>query len=123
MSGTSLLRPRKPELLQKSFGRVAEILGVANLSPEEQIQKLLHISLDELRAKVGRQISMGPMVDSEMIPEMTTFEGLGDRKEVERVFPGMKYCRRIIMGDCEMDVCVVAADPKQSSGVWYFLLT
>lgn len=104
MGGTSLLRPQRAELLETSFGRVAEVLGAKQLSPEEQVQKLLTVPMSEIREKVGRQIPIGPMLDGDMIPVQTTFEGLADSKEVRRVFPGIAHCKRILIGDCQMDV-------------------
>lgn len=104
MSGTSLLRARRPELLEGSFGKIVNIFGWQNLPPAEQVQKLLNVPMDELRAKVGRQVPIGPMVDEDIIPEVTTFQNLADDTEVKRVFPGIESCTKIIVGDCQMDV-------------------
>ncbi|KAJ5779251.1 Alpha/Beta hydrolase protein [Penicillium paradoxum] len=108
MSGTSLLRARRPELLEKSFSRIVDIFGWNNLSPGEQVQELLDLPMDELRAKVGRQIPIGPMVDGDIIPEITTFQTLANDAEVKRVFPGIEHCKKIIMGDCQMDAMALA---------------
>lgn len=104
MGGTSISRPRPPELLEKSFARVSEVLGVKNSSPEEQVHTLVHISLDEIRTKVGRQIPIGPMLDGDIIPIPTTFKALGNEEEAISLFPGISHCKRIIMSDCQMDV-------------------
>lgn len=104
MSGTSLLRARRPELLERSFGKVVDIFGWNNLSPAEQVQKLLDLPMEELRAKVGRQIPIGPMVDGDVIPEITTFHALANDAEAKRLFPGITHCKKIVMGDCQMDV-------------------
>lgn len=106
MGGTSLLRPRRAELLKPWFGRVAEALAAKELSPEEQAQKFLTVSMSEIREKVGRQIPTGPMLDADMIPVQTTFEDLADSKEAERVYPGIAHCKRILTRDCQMDVSV-----------------
>lgn len=104
MSGTSLLRARRPELIQRSFDRVTEIFGTNDLSPHEQVQQLLEVPMSELRAKVGRQIPLGPMVDGDMIHETTTYQALVDRSDFKRIFPGAGHCKRILVGDCQMDV-------------------
>lgn len=103
MSGTSLLRPRPPQLLEKSFQQVVEGLGVQSASPEEQIRTLLEISLDQLRDHAGPLIPLGPMVDGDIIPRATTYQELSEG-EPERLFPGIAHCKRIIMGDCQSDV-------------------
>lgn len=103
MRGTSLLRARSPELLEDSFERVMNVLGAKSFSPEKQIQKLLTIPMSKLRAKLGRRIPR-PMVDHDMIPKVTNFKDLAGETTVERVFPGIKHCKRIIIGGCKMDV-------------------
>ncbi|KAJ5636954.1 Alpha/Beta hydrolase protein [Penicillium longicatenatum] len=108
MSGTSLLRARTPEMLEKSFARIADIFEIQDLSPAEQVQRILEVPMSELTAKVGRQIPLGPMVDGDFIPEITTFKTLADDAEVKRLFPGIQHCRRIIMGDCQMDAMALA---------------
>ncbi|OQE42964.1 hypothetical protein PENCOP_c003G00472 [Penicillium coprophilum] len=108
MSGTSLLRARTPELLEKSFAKFADIFGIQDLSPAEQIQKILEIPISELTAKAGRQILLGPMLDGDLIPEITTFKTLADDAEVKKLFPGIQHCKRLIMGDCQMDAMALA---------------
>lgn len=60
--------------------------------------------MGELRAKLGRQIQLGPMVDGDMIHETTTFQALAERSDFERLFPGAGCCKRVLVGDCQMDV-------------------
>ena len=83
---------------------MTEIFGTKNLCPHEQVQQLLQVSNSELRAKVGRQIPLGPMVDGDMIHETTTYQALAGRSDFRRIFPGAGHCKRIIVGDCQMDV-------------------
>lgn len=104
MSGTSLLRARSPELLERSFARVTDIFGINDLSGQEQVQHLLQLPIHELRAQLGRQLPLGPMVDGDMIHETTTFQALAGRSGFERLFPGAGHCKRILVGDCQMDV-------------------
>lgn len=111
MSGTSILRARSPELLQRSFDRVAEIFGTNDLSPQEQVQHLLNVPVGELRGKLGRQIPLGPMVDDDMIHETTTFQALAQRSDFERLFPGAGRCKRVLVGDCQMDVSRTSPSP------------
>ncbi len=106
MSGTSLLRARSPEVLERSFARVTDIFGINDLTPQEQVQHLLKVPIDDLRARVGRQVPLGPMVDGDMIHETTTFQALAGRSDFERLFPGAGHCQRILVGDCQMDVSI-----------------
>lgn len=87
-----------------SFDRVTEIFGTRDLSPQEQVQQLLAVPISELRAKVGRQVPLGPMVDGDLIHELTTYQGLAEPSDFTRIFPGTGHCKRIIVGDCQMDV-------------------
>lgn len=104
MSGTSLLRARVPELLEKSFARIADILEIQHLSPAEQVREIVQVPMRELTTKIGRQIPLGPMVDGDFIPEITSFKSLTNDAEVVRLFPGIFHCKRVIMGDSKMDV-------------------
>lgn len=104
ISGTSLLLARRPEHIQRSFDRVTEIFGIKDSFPHEQIQQLLQAPMSELRAKVGRQIPLGPMVDGDMVHETTTYQALADPSDFKKIFPGTSHCKRILVGDCQMDV-------------------
>ncbi|KAJ5520859.1 hypothetical protein N7463_001312 [Penicillium fimorum] len=107
MSGTTLLRPRLPQFLQKAFRKVVEGLGVQSTSSEEQIRTLLDISMDQLREHASPRLSLGPMVDGDIIPRTTTYQELSEGKP-ERLFPGIAHCNRIIIGDCQSDSLVFA---------------
>ncbi|KAE8383735.1 Alpha/Beta hydrolase protein [Aspergillus bertholletiae] len=109
MSGTSLLRARKPALLENSFATITNIFGTGDLPPREQVQNLVDLPLDELRAKVGRHIPIGPMLDGDFISEVTTFKALVNDDNTKRLFPGIYSCKRILVGDCQMDATPLAA--------------
>lgn len=111
MSGTSLLRARSPELIQRSFDRVTEIFGIQGLSPQEQVQQLLEVPISELRTKVGRQVPLGPMADGDLVHETTTYQGLANHSDFQRIFPGAVHCKRLLVGDCKMDVSHILPFP------------
>lgn len=106
MSGSSLLRPRPVELVEKSFSLIAEVLGAKDVPPDQQLQKLVATPKEEFTAKVARKFTIGPIVDGEIIPKMTKFETLGNEDELMALFPGIRHCRRILTGDCQMDVSI-----------------
>ncbi|KAL3464916.1 Alpha/Beta hydrolase protein [Aspergillus heterothallicus] len=108
MSGTSLLPARRPELLERSFGKITQIFGTQDLSPADQVRSLLATPMHELRLKIGRQIPVGPMVDGDLIPETTKFKTVASDVEAKILFPGMKHCKRILVGDCAMDAMALA---------------
>lgn len=106
MSGTSLLRPRSVEQAEKTFGYVAEVLGAKDLPADKQIQRLLDIPQEEFTAKVGRKFTIGAIVKGDHIPKATTFESLSNEDSLLDLFPGIRRCKRIIIGDCQMDVSI-----------------
>lgn len=104
MSGTSLLRPRRREHVEKAFTTVVEMLGAKDLPLQEQLTKLLDTPKESFVMKVTRQSSIGPIVDGDIIPRTTTFESLEDEDDLIKMFPAIRHCKRIMMGDCQMDV-------------------
>ncbi|KAJ9149933.1 Sterol esterase [Pleurostoma richardsiae] len=103
MSGSSLQRLRRPEQAEKSYTSVIEAIGAKELPPREQLQRLLDTPKEDLLSKVGRRFPIGPLLDGDSIPETTTFDSLRDGEKFVKLFPGVHYCRRVMMGDCQMD--------------------
>lgn len=84
MGGTSLLRPRTLHAIQESFNSILETLGAKNDTPEEQLDKLLTTPVREFAENLGRNYALGPIVDDNIIPEMTSYESLGDKNHLVR---------------------------------------
>ena len=106
MSGSSQQRLRRTEQAEASYQSVVGVLDAAALSYKEQIQKLLEIPGEELVAKVGRKFPMGPLIDGDIIPQGTTFSAIRNQDELTKLFPGLNHCKRVLFGDCQVDVSI-----------------
>jgi hypothetical protein len=110
MSGTSLIKAKQPGVAEKHFTMALELLDLngkgQNISKGEQVKALLGASTDDILEKIGRKIPFGPIVDGDRIPRATTFSAMADDSETGKLFPGMTWCKRIMVGDCQMDVRV-----------------
>jgi hypothetical protein len=102
MSGTSLLRPRSLEAVEASYMSLASTIA-PHSSSEQQLQQLLTVPAQNL-AK-GRIFALGPVVDGDIIPSATTFASLEGQEGTSNLYPGLKQCKRLLIGDCAFDVC------------------
>ncbi|EWZ84230.1 hypothetical protein FOCG_11821 [Fusarium oxysporum f. sp. radicis-lycopersici 26381] len=103
MSGSSQQRLKPLEASAASYQSVAKALGVADLPTKEKLQRIIETPIETFMASVGRKFPLGPLVDDETIPTVTTYKALGDSEEFLKLFPGLKHCKRLMMGDCQMD--------------------
>ena len=100
MSGSFNQNLRLAEQAEKSYKSVVDVLGASPLSPADQLQAIINTPGEELVAKVGRKFPMGPLIDGDSIPTRTT---LGSMRGKD-FFSGMCQCKRIMVGDCQLDV-------------------
>lgn len=110
MSGTTLLRPRRTERVHGAFKSLVSDLGLGDLQPEVQVQKIVETAKDPAIAHLGRKFGLGPVVDGDLVPCPTTHAELAKHSKAAQLFPGMRHCRRILMGDCQMDVSMLSDD-------------
>lgn len=106
MSGSSQQRLRRAEQAETAYTSVLKALNPGELPPKQQIDLLLETPIEDFLAKVGRRFPMGPLIDGDSIPAGTTFRSLRSPDELVKLFPGLHNCKRIVMGDCQMDVSV-----------------
>ncbi len=105
LSGSSFLQPRPLALLEKGFELATAELGATDLSPDDQVKRFLEVPKDEFATKLGRKIPVGPFMDGDLVRTPPTFADLLDKgHELAESFPALRHCRRVIMGDCQMDV-------------------
>lgn len=79
--------------------------------PREKVNTFLNTSSDEFVKKLGRPYTLGPILDEDIIPKVTTFESLRSGVDLTSLFPGMQRCKRLLIGDCQFDVsdmCVLS---------------
>lgn len=105
MGGTSLLRQRTYSRLQQAFDLITAELGADSQSPTSKVQSLLAAVKAKNIGPSGRRYGVGPVVDGDLVPHATSFSSLETPADVLECFPGVRYCKKIIVGDCEADVC------------------
>ncbi|KAK5659821.1 hypothetical protein OQA88_1033 [Cercophora sp. LCS_1] len=106
MSGSSLVKAKQPESFERFYKGTLQLLGAdeATLSSESaQVQHILSASMADIRDKIARNFPMGPVVDGEMIPQTTVYSQLDSPSSTAELFPGTTWCKRILIGDCQMD--------------------
>ncbi|KAK4199004.1 putative carboxylesterase [Triangularia verruculosa] len=103
MSGSSLVKAKQPELAERSFKTALQLLNVSETEETAQIQCLLEVPMEDIREKVGRKVPMAPIVDGDLVPRTTSYALMADTAQTTELFPGMKWCKRIMFGDCQMD--------------------
>ncbi|KAF2869112.1 carboxylesteras-like protein [Massariosphaeria phaeospora] len=115
MAGTPLmLKPLSLPRTEMTYGVIMEALGLETASAEDRIQRLLTITPDELVAKTPMAVPLGPFLDGDIIPSMTTFKALGDSSQnLESVAPGRQWCTELMIGDCKHDVCLLSEHSRR----------
>lgn len=91
-------------MLEKSFSMLAVAIGAGKLSRDEQLMMLLQVDQEEFAAK---PVPVGPIFDGDLIRTNTTFKDLTEKQDLESMFPAIRHCKRLVMGDCQMDVSFV----------------
>lgn len=126
MSGTSLLPPRRIGLLQNAYKTLASELATGSASIQYQVQRILEAANNGSLGDLTRGYGLGPVVDGDLVQGDTSYSCLASREEALKRFPGMHHCKRILIGDCEMDVSFLQDQPIQmrtALGVPYNRLT
>ncbi|BEJ06734.1 hypothetical protein CcaverHIS641_0400030 [Cutaneotrichosporon cavernicola] len=107
MSGSSLVKAKPMALAERSFAAALELLATDGApvpsGGKAQVQRYLDASMEDIREKIGRKVPMAPLIDGDLIPRATTYAALADKREALKLFPGMKWCKRVLVGDCQMD--------------------
>jgi carboxylesterase type B len=105
MSGSSLVKAKPMALGERSFAAALALLSPEDVpsEPEAQVLRCLNASMEDVREKIARKVPMAPLVDGDLIPGATTYSALADQDEAVKLFPGLKWCRRVLVGDCQMD--------------------
>ncbi|KIX03914.1 uncharacterized protein Z518_07467 [Rhinocladiella mackenziei CBS 650.93] len=96
-----LVPPFSPQDHESVYQKVLAVLGSEDLGPEERIQKLLSIPMDEIIAKLPPYITFLPMVDGDIIPCRPTFAAVSD--PADESMPGKQWCEGLTIGDSQFD--------------------
>lgn len=88
-----------------AFGIVTSALGFDKLAPADQVKALLDMSAEELSAKLnGIPLPIAAVLDDDVIHTKVTYKCLAENETLESTFPGIKWCKTVMMGDCQFDV-------------------
>lgn len=88
------------------YSQAMEALGLADLSKEERIDKLLTLPYMEIIGKLPPGQPAMPLLDGDIVKWAPTFKGMNDFSQVsENDLPGKNWCEAILLGDCQFDVC------------------
>lgn len=102
MGGTPTLIPRLPiEVAESTYASVLEKLGISDASSEERIRKLKQTGREDWITKLGPGLALSPVADKG--EKTVPFYQVGVPENTVSP-PGSDWCRRIMLGDCEMDV-------------------
>lgn len=102
MGGTPSLIPRLPlEVAGSTYASVLQKLGIDDLPTEQRIEKLKNTDREDWVKKLGPGLALSPVADEHENKPAFYEVGL---PEDESSPPGSKWCTRIMLGDCEMDV-------------------
>lgn len=85
---------------------VTKALGLESLSPAEQVRALLEMPAADLEAKLRNvPAPVCSVVDGDVIRGVTTYDVLSKAQEVDRLFPGIRSVKDVLLGSCQFDVC------------------
>lgn len=90
--------------MQKAYAGLTTQLGVAESSPQEQIKRILEEAEAGSLGAQARKFNLGPTLDGDLVPEALVFRNQVQPDAALKTFPGLRYCKRVLVGDCQFDV-------------------
>lgn len=100
-----LVPPVTAEVQEQTYQAVLGILGLEKLQPEERIQQLLTLPLDQIIAKIPPYVAFMPTVDGEIIPCKPTFAAIAD--PADESMPAKRWLDGLMIGDSQFDGSVL----------------
>lgn len=106
MSGTPLaLPPLQPHTAETAYALHLKALDIQDLPAEERVQDIVHGPVARLWTNIAPGASLRPVIDNDVICRGPTHKDFATGSvQVEAVLPGVKWCRRVLLGDCQSDV-------------------
>lgn len=105
MGGTPLLLPDLPRVVSEDvYSTIAAALNVDKLSAEERVNYILNCPMEELYSKLPPGLPLIPVVDDDLVKALPTYKQTLKYGPTE-MLPGMTWCKRLLIGDCQFDVC------------------
>ncbi|KAH8703171.1 carboxylesterase-like protein [Talaromyces proteolyticus] len=108
MSGTSLaLPPITPQVAETAYALCLKAMGIQELSAGNRVRDIVHGPLSKLWTNIPSYIPLRPVIDNDTVFRGPTHEDFaGGSAQVEAVLPGAKWCRRVLLGDCQSDASI-----------------
>lgn len=110
-----LIPPSTAEDQERTYQQVLTVLGLDKLEPEQRIQQLLTLPLDEAIAKLPPYIAFSPLTDGDIVPCRPTYAAIAD--PADQSMPGKQWTDGLAIGDSQFDVSQPAWDPKYANAV------
>ncbi|PCG94964.1 Carboxylesterase, type B [Penicillium occitanis (nom. inval.)] len=120
MSGTSLaLPPISPEVAETAYALCLKTLGIQELSETNRVRDIVHGPSPKLWTNIPAYIPLRPVIDNDIVFRGPTHEDFSSGPfQVEAVLPGVKWCRRVLIGDCQSDASIFSYSlMKRQTGI------
>lgn len=106
--GSPLIQPIPLEVTEIAYSVATKVLGIESQSPADQVKSLLKIPAEELSAKLGHlPVPLSAAHDGDVVPSKTSYASLADTGSLEKEFPGVAYCKSILLGDGQFDGMII----------------
>ncbi|KAI8940531.1 hypothetical protein NX059_004209 [Plenodomus lindquistii] len=104
-----LFAPIPKEVTEAAYEQVIEALGLKDKSPEERIEALLRVPVDDLWQKVPPTVPMIPSHDGDIVPGFPTFDIVSSKEDSKEFpMPGRKWCKSLMIGESRFDASILA---------------
>lgn len=106
--GSPLIQPIPLEVTEIAYSIAAKVLGIDSLSPADQVKSLLKIPAEEISAKLaGLPVPLSAALDGDVVRSKTTYTALANTPSLEKAFPGVEWCKTILLGDGQFDGMII----------------
>lgn len=100
-----LFKPLPEAAAEHAYSTVLEAFGLKDKSPEERIQALLTLPIDDLWQKVPSGTPLLPAVDNDIVPGIPNFPIISSQSDDPNFpLPGRKWCPALMIGESKLDV-------------------
>ncbi|PVI02247.1 carboxylesteras-like protein [Periconia macrospinosa] len=104
-----LFKPLPDFLVEATYQKVVEALGLKDKSPEERVKALVSLPADDLWQKVPPGTLLSPIADGETTHSDPSFASFASQEEsVQAQLPGRKWLSGLMLGDSALDSSVFA---------------
>ncbi|KAF1937900.1 alpha/beta-hydrolase [Clathrospora elynae] len=108
--GTVLLfKPISESVAESAYQKIIEAFGLADMSPEDRIDALLNMPMDDLWQKVPTGAQLLPSVDGDTVPGTPNFQTVSSQEySPSFIVPGRKWCKALMVGESKLDANIFA---------------